>query len=773
MIKVTVFADGNSSINFQYTTLLSTLNGINNLKIKEAMFKNLTLTVFLCISSLVYSQNVGINTTGAIPSKNAILDLNTGNSYNTGLIIPHVTLGASLSTFSPPIASAVTINDTGMIVYNMNGAQTVGYYCWNGSSWVSVSGSAANTWQMTGNSGTAVGTNYIGTNDSVPFEIKVNGKQRMMFNINQSCISAGLGNLGKITTGHNNDAWGNYSLANNTTGNFNSALGGHALYNNISGWGNNAHGHEALYSNTTGYSNSAIGDSALYTNTSGNTNLAFGLQSLYSNTTGDFNTAVGFKTLYSNTTASSSTAIGNYAGYSNSADRICLFGDSAGYYNTTGTLMAFGYFAGGSNTTGTHNTFIGNKTGQANTTGSSNTGVGHFAIYNSTADNITAVGDSALFGNTSGVGNTGIGYAVAASNSTGNWNTATGYEALYKNAAGSYNTATGYEALYNNTGTNNTANGYEALFNNTIGSQNTATGVNAMVSNTTGGANTAYGYRALVSNSVLKDNIAIGDSALYWQSYGTTFSSENVAVGNNALFSTNPTATGNGNQNTAMGNNAMLSNTIGANNTANGYSALYATTTGNNNTALGYNALSANTAGSYNTAIGSGANVSFNGFTNATAIGAGATATASNSIMFGNSSVTQVEFRGALMPYYSAAYNAGTVGQVLTSQGAGVSPQWATSLPVNYSHTVFTPSNAGTVNLVDNQTNIINPSGTLIALTVVLPSSPANNDVIFIKYTQAVVTVTYSGGVLADGIVAPTSGTLIMYTYDSGTLSWY
>jgi len=103
------------------------------------MFKNFTVTVFLCISSLVYSQNVGINTTGAIPSKNAILDLNTGNAYSMGIIIPHVTLGASLSTFSPPMANSVTVNDTGMMVYNMNGAQTPGYYCWNGSSWVSVS----------------------------------------------------------------------------------------------------------------------------------------------------------------------------------------------------------------------------------------------------------------------------------------------------------------------------------------------------------------------------------------------------------------------------------------------------------------------------------------------------------------------------------------------------------------------------------------------------------------------------------------------------------
>ena len=36
-----------------------------------------------------------------------------------------------------------------------------------------------------------------------------------------------------------------------------------------------------------------------------------------------------------------------------------------------------------------------------------------------------------------------------------------------------------------------------------------------------------------------------------------------------------------------------------------------------------------------------------------------------------------IKFNGALMPYYSSAYQAGTLGQVLTSQGAGVAPQWS------------------------------------------------------------------------------------------------
>lgn len=88
-------------------------------------------------------------------------------------------------------------------------------------------------------------------------------------------------------------------------------------------------------------------------------------------------------------------------------------------------------------------------------------------------------------------------------------------------------------------------------------------------------------------------------------------------------------------------------------------------------------------------------------------------------------------------------------------------------------HVIFTPTTGGTVTLTNNQYNIINPAGALLALTITLPSSPANNDCVFIKFTQNVTTVTYSGGTVVDGITAPTAGGLTVLTYDSGTTSWY
>lgn len=91
----------------------------------------------------------------------------------------------------------------------------------------------------------------------------------------------------------------------------------------------------------------------------------------------------------------------------------------------------------------------------------------------------------------------------------------------------------------------------------------------------------------------------------------------------------------------------------------------------------------------------------------------------------------------------------------------------------NGTHTIFIPTTGGTVALVNNQNNIINPSGALVALTVTLPSSPNNNDVLILTFEQAVTTVTYSGGTVAGSIVSPVAGSQKQWVYDSGTATWY
>jgi len=92
---------------------------------------------FICCICLVtfqaYSQNVGINTTGATPNASAILDLNTGNSGNVGFLAPQASLQSTTDITTIPSPA------TGLIVYNTNVTMTLGsgtgYYYYNGAQW--------------------------------------------------------------------------------------------------------------------------------------------------------------------------------------------------------------------------------------------------------------------------------------------------------------------------------------------------------------------------------------------------------------------------------------------------------------------------------------------------------------------------------------------------------------------------------------------------------------------------------------------------------------
>lgn len=99
--------------------------------------------------------------------------------------------------------------------------------------------------------------------------------------------------------------------------------------------------------------------------------------------------------------------------------------------------------------------------------------------------------------------------------------------------------------------------------------------------------------------------------------------------------------------------------------------------------------------------------------------------------------------------------------------------QYGSGDNLRYNHTIFTPSTGGTVTLVNNRYNIINPTTGLATLTITLPSSPANNDVVYVKFTQAVAAVTYSGGTVLGGLAAPIVGSVVVFTYDSSTSTWY
>ena len=91
----------------------------------------LVATSFMFLTN-TYAQNVGFNTTGALPHASAMLDV---SNPNKGLLLPRVALTAStdVATIASPATS--------LLIYNTATAADVtpGYYYWNGTAWLKFS----------------------------------------------------------------------------------------------------------------------------------------------------------------------------------------------------------------------------------------------------------------------------------------------------------------------------------------------------------------------------------------------------------------------------------------------------------------------------------------------------------------------------------------------------------------------------------------------------------------------------------------------------------
>ncbi len=114
----------------------------NNLLSLYRLRNNLYITIILMILGFSgFSQNVGINTTGAAPNANAGLDVDFNNK---GVLIPRVAL-SSTSSFAP-----LSAHVAGMLVYNTATAGDVnpGFYYNNGSAWIPGFPSAISTGDM-------------------------------------------------------------------------------------------------------------------------------------------------------------------------------------------------------------------------------------------------------------------------------------------------------------------------------------------------------------------------------------------------------------------------------------------------------------------------------------------------------------------------------------------------------------------------------------------------------------------------------------------------
>lgn len=182
----------------------------------------------------------------------------------------------------------------------------------------------AQSWNLSGNSGTNETSNFIGTTDNKGIVVKTNNiewlrlnpKGRFIFNnINLATgydanLLFGGGNDVLVSKG--NTVFGVGSFVEATTGGYNTAMGANSLRSNTTGTINTGLGMNSLMFNTIGSNNTGIGGNALG-NAKGGLNTSVGSHALYGGDDfiGNNNTAIGgFSLRGIKLDASNNTAIG-------------------------------------------------------------------------------------------------------------------------------------------------------------------------------------------------------------------------------------------------------------------------------------------------------------------------------------------------------------------------------------------------------------------------------------------------------------------------------
>lgn len=107
--------------------------------------------------------------------------------------------------------------------------------------------------------------------------------------------------------------------------------------------------------------------------------------------------------------------------------------------------------------------------------------------------------------------------------------------------------------------------------------------------------------------------------------------------------------------------------------------------------------------------------------------------------------------------------------------GAGITQAQASALykpknVVQYS----APATGATVAVtVPNTSLILEPAATLAALTVNMPSSPADGDEVRFSSTQIVTVFTIGAGTIVGAITSLAIGSFASYVYRAANTSWY
>ena len=140
---------------------------------KKNVQKTMVLLLLLIAGSATVRGQQGFGTNA--PAASAVVDM---TATNKGVLLPRIALTATT------VAAPVSAPATNLVVFNTAtaGDVTPGLYFWNGTSWIRllVKGEATGTsWNLTGNTGTTPGTNYVGTPDAQDLAFGTNGAGRV------------------------------------------------------------------------------------------------------------------------------------------------------------------------------------------------------------------------------------------------------------------------------------------------------------------------------------------------------------------------------------------------------------------------------------------------------------------------------------------------------------------------------------------------------------------------------------------------------------------
>lgn len=309
----TVSSSGNS---FTVNTPVVNINGTGATTV-NGTFPNFTINSSNITPTITGSGATTVNSSGnSFTVSTPPVSISSGIGTSVTGTFPNYTVSAPAGSLSGDANGPLTSN-TVTALRNVPVAfttPTIGQVlAFNGAAWTPTTPPAVPPagWTILGNSGTIDGTHYIGTNDNVPLNFRVNNQKS-----------------GRIDPLLSNSFFGYWAGRDNTTGIQNTAIGINALLANSVGAGNTAVGASALSANT-GSANTAVGQAALSSNTTGSLNAAFGRQSLSSNATGTGNTALGYNAGYLNVSGSGNVFLGHQAGYNETGSNKLYIANSS------------------------------------------------------------------------------------------------------------------------------------------------------------------------------------------------------------------------------------------------------------------------------------------------------------------------------------------------------------------------------------------------------------------------------------------------------------